>query len=139
MQYALVMTTDGQQLYQELQHGAIVRYCDLDGNTVPEPLQGGAVVDLNPPQPSWARPDIPPTTVVTNIVTRSEFRNKFTMTEKIALYTLAKQQVEVQILLDDVTNSDQIDLAAADTREKLMLLVPTGILTVDRVNEILAA
>lgn len=44
--------------YQEVHQGRVVRYTDLDGNTVEPPSgYGGTVVDANPPRPTWARPD----------------------------------------------------------------------------------
>ena len=42
--------------YQEVLNGTVIRYADLDGNTLePEGAYGSYVVDANPPRPSWAQ------------------------------------------------------------------------------------
>lgn len=46
--------------YQEIRNGQVVRYTDLDGNTISLPTgYGGTVIDANPPAPAWALPDEP--------------------------------------------------------------------------------
>lgn len=58
MQYILIeFLNSGTQGYQEVCRGNVVRYTDLDGNTVDEVKC--KVVLANPAQPSWALPDSP--------------------------------------------------------------------------------
>ena len=43
------------QMYQEISNNVLMRYVDLDGNTMN--LEGGygyKIIDLNPPRPTWA-------------------------------------------------------------------------------------
>ncbi len=43
------------QLYQEISNGNLIRYTDLDGNTlILEGEYGYFIVDSNPPRPSWS-------------------------------------------------------------------------------------
>lgn len=42
--------------YQEILQGTVVRYTDLDGNTLElEGAYGSHVVDPEPPRPDWAQ------------------------------------------------------------------------------------
>jgi hypothetical protein len=44
------------QLYQEISNGNLIRYTDLDGNTlILEGEYGYFVIDSNPPLPIWAQ------------------------------------------------------------------------------------
>jgi len=43
------------QLYQEISNGNLIRYTDLDGNTIVlEGEYGYHIVNFNPESPSWA-------------------------------------------------------------------------------------
>jgi len=43
------------QLYQEISNGNLIRYTDLDGNTlILEGEYGYLIVDSNSPRPSWS-------------------------------------------------------------------------------------
>ena len=43
------------RLYQEISNGGLVRYTDLDGNTlILEGEYGCRIVDINPEKPIWA-------------------------------------------------------------------------------------
>ncbi len=45
---------DGK-LYQEIKNGNLVRYTDLDGNTLTlEGAYGYHIIDINPERPIWA-------------------------------------------------------------------------------------
>lgn len=44
------------QMYQEVSNGQVIRYSDLDGNTITlEGSYGYNVVDVNPQTPIWAQ------------------------------------------------------------------------------------
>lgn len=59
MQYVLVKFDAGPELLQESAHGAVLRYTDLDGNTVEPPAGGSQVIDLDYAAPAWAPPTPP--------------------------------------------------------------------------------
>jgi len=43
------------QMYQEISNNVLLRYVDLDGNTMNlEGEYGYKLIDLNPPRPTWA-------------------------------------------------------------------------------------
>lgn len=57
MQYILIEFTFGLncQAYQEVENGYVVRYTDLDGNTLELPeVTESRVINANPPIPEWA-------------------------------------------------------------------------------------
>lgn len=56
MQYILIEFTKGLecQAYQEINEGQLVRYCDLDGNTLVLPeVTESIVINASPGLPSW--------------------------------------------------------------------------------------
>ena len=140
MYYILIKTEDNRTLYQEVERGQVVRITDLDGNSVPSLTVGHGVLDANPPQPSWALPDRPIEPPPRNtILTRLQFRNLFTDSEKVAIYQLAESNIQVKIWLDDVTNSEFIELFSEQTVSGIQGLKLMGVLTQELVNEILNA
>ena len=140
MYYILIQTVDDSQMYQEVERGTVVRYCDLDGNTVMDPTVANWVVDANPPQPIWALPDNPIVNPPSStIVSRLSFRNKFTMQEKAAIYNEANTNVLVKIWLDDLANSEYVDINSSNTIDGVNNLYQLGLLTQPRVEEILNA
>ena len=72
-------------------------------------------------------------------ITQLAFRNRFTPAEKVALYTAAKTNVDIQIYLDDVAAATFIDLQRADTRAAVQGLEAAGLLAPGRALEILDA
>jgi hypothetical protein len=43
------------QVYQEINNGQVIRYCDLDGNTLTlEGEYGYTLINVTPERPSWA-------------------------------------------------------------------------------------
>tara|TARA_R110000823_G_scaffold25939_2_gene76240 strand:+ start:399 stop:812 length:414 start_codon:yes stop_codon:yes gene_type:complete len=60
------------------------------------------------------------------------FRNRFTLTEKIALYEAAKTDVSVQIYLDDVQAASFIDLSHANTQSSVHELETGGLIDAGR-------
>ena len=72
------------------------------------------------------------------ILTRLEFRNLFTMAEKIALCTETKNDPIIQIFMDDVNAAVEIDLRYPALKDGLMYIVSKGIITSERMDSILA-
>lgn len=67
------------------------------------------------------------------------FRARFTAAEQVAIYTAAKTDVVVQILLDDVAAvRDSVDLDYPQLSDGLQYLVGLGILTPERKEQMLA-
>lgn len=140
MQYILLQTEQGNFIYQEVERGTVVRYCDTDGNTVPAPNGPAWVINAEPPFPSWGLPDTPlPEPTPSRTLTRLEFRNRFTMSEKVAIYTAANTSVEIKIWLDDLACAESVDLFDPQTQQSVEELVQAGLLTEQRKNEILNA
>lgn len=140
MYYILLENSNAEQFYQEVERGFLQRCCDLLGNTIQSPAINNWVVDSNPPQPAWALPDNPPPAIIYPIIiSRLDFRSRFTMNEKIAIYTAASQSVELRIWLDDLITAEYVDLSSARTIDGLSALVASGILSQIRMNEILNA
>jgi hypothetical protein len=57
MEYIKIIFTVGLdcEAYQEVSGGNVVRYCDLDGNTLMLPsVTESRVIDPSPARPSWA-------------------------------------------------------------------------------------
>lgn len=140
MQYILIQTHDGRALYQEIQRGEIVRICDLDGNTVTNMEGLHWVVDATPTPPTWARPDDPlPTHIGNRSITRTEFRNRFTMQEKILIYTAAETNITVRVWLDDLLSADVVDLNGTNVRNGIDTLVSLNLISSQRGEEIINA
>ena len=72
------------------------------------------------------------------IFTPREFRQRFTMDEKVAIYELAREAVLVQIFVDDMNTADFIDIENSETIEGMTILNSAGILTDERYDELMA-
>lgn len=72
------------------------------------------------------------------VVTRLEFRNRFSLAEKTLIYSAAQSDVRIRIFLDDLMASEEVDLDHASTKTGLALLAEAGLLTTARMREILA-
>jgi hypothetical protein len=139
MQYILL--TDGTiDLYQEIYCGILQRMTDLNGVTTS--ISDGSVFymkDPNPTPPSWALPDpVQEVKIEPKNLTRLQFRNSFTQAEKVAIYTASKVNVEVEIWLDDLAQTETIDLNNQQTISNLQLLEAAGLIAKGRAAEILA-
>lgn len=71
-------------------------------------------------------------------LSRSEFRNKFTQDEKVALYTAADTDIKVKIFLDDVLAAENIELTDTETVKQISYLAASGVIDESRAPEILA-
>ena len=83
--------------------------------------------------------DFPPEPVVpvNTRLTRLEFRNRLTSTEKEAIYTAAETSVAIRIWLDDLAAAEYIDLADAATIAAVNGLESLTLIGVGRADEIL--
>jgi len=75
----------------------------------------------------------PPRTVLTRLA----FRNRFTPPEKTALYSAAKEHVEIQIFIDDVMCAEEIDLSDPGTIAGVEALETSGLIAAGRAADIL--
>lgn len=140
MQYILLQTENGNFIYQEVERGVVIRWCDTDGNTVAAPQGSAYVINADPPFPSWGLPDTPmPDPLPSRTLTKLEFRNRFTMDEKVAIYNAANSSVEIKIWLDDLACAELVDLYSPQTQQSVNALVQAGLITEQRKNEILNA
>lgn len=142
MQYILI-DLNGAQAYQEIHNGYLVRYCDMDGNTI-DGAGSSFVIDDNPPQPAWAVPDPQPEpqpepVPVTNIITKLAYMNRFQDAELAAIFTAAKTSVEVEIWLEKFKVAEDIDLADPVTIAGVHALEAFGLIGTGRAGEILNA
>lgn len=80
----------------------------------------------------YTAPITVPVAVETGYITSLALRNRFTLAEKVALYTVAKTNPLIQIYLDDVTNATFIDLTRADTRAGVIALENAGLIAPGR-------
>jgi hypothetical protein len=116
-----------------------------DGTPVPDSapysykcLEGEEVIDpiLTIPTPEPSPEQLPQDPVFTQR-TRLQFRNLFTNDEKLAIYTAAKSNLQIQIWLDDLAVSDVIDLADPVTIYGVQTMEAVGLIGSGRAAEIL--
>lgn len=74
---------------------------------------------------------------VIRIITKLAFRNRLTMAEKTAIYTAAESNIQIRIWLDDLSSAEEADLDFPELKAGLEAMVSGGLLTADRVAEIL--
>jgi len=72
-----------------------------------------------------------------NILTRLQFRNRFTQAEKVAIYTAAEQVIAIKVWLDDLMVVEFVDLTAPETIAGVQGLEQAGLLAAGRAHEIL--
>ena len=147
MEYILIQT-DTQTLYQEIQSGNLVRICDLAGNTVDGSVGVAWIVDANPPMPSWAVADVPPeepVAVQSKRVTKLDYMNRFTDEELGLIYTVAKTNVGIEIWLAKFNattpeaDGTAIDMFDPRTVGGLQAMEAAGLLAPGRAMEIINA
>jgi len=84
------------------------------------------------------------------MLTRLEFRNRFTLTEKVAIElaaadnpsnTMQQRQLAatLRVFLDDLAAASYVDETRADTRAGVRALAQYGLIAAGRADEILAA
>lgn len=102
---------DGDYLVREYSNGARERFLNIP-------------VEPEPEQP-------------VRILTKLQFRNRFTMDEKAALYTAAESNAMLRIFLDDLNAAENIDLDDPATVGAVNALEHLGIIGSGRAAEIL--
>lgn len=146
MIYIIVQFKDGTAAYRECDpQGNIVRYTDVNGNSINTNETPVEIVDGNPQFPSWGLPD--PVNVVVEPspireikeITKYQYINLFTDNELVTIYTAAKSLVQLEIWLEKFRVAEIIDLKDPKTIEGLQALEAAGLLAVGRAQEILNA
>lgn len=70
-------------------------------------------------------------------ITRLALRNRLTLQELIAFYTLCQSNLVYQIMLDNLKTTTYVDLKRQDTQTAILSLVNVGVLTSERASVIL--
>jgi hypothetical protein len=71
------------------------------------------------------------------VISRLDFRNRFSMNEKLAIYTIGETNVAAKVWLDDLAAAGYVSLEDERTIAGVNWLVSAGILTQQRADEIL--
>lgn len=141
MQYILIEFLNGVQGYQEISFGNVQRYTDLDGNTIPN-IGACKVIDANPVLPTWFLPDVvqdvAPIATLRQI-TKLQYMNRFSDTELVTLYTLAKSNIQIEIWLEKFKLAEFVNLDDPYTIQGVQVLELMGLLSAGRAGEILNA
>lgn len=88
---------------------------------------------------SYSEPVIPPAPPEPKApISVLEFRTRFTDAEKVAIYTAAKQSVEIQIWLDDLMSASDVKTDDQRTVAGVRGLETAGLIVTGRADEILA-
>lgn len=135
--------------YQEVSDGRVVRYTDLDGNTIEPPVgYGGRVIDANPPAPAWAVADpvIEPPVVVSVVrrITKQDFLDRLGDDfDTILAASKADLNVEKWLFRFNAVTPEadgtSIDLDDPRTVLGVQLLEQAGLIAPGRAAEILNA
>ena len=133
MIYIIVQFKDGTPAYRECDpQGNIVRYTDVNGNTINTNETPVEIVDGNPQFPSWGLPD--PVSVVnppareSREITKYQYINLFTDNELVTIYTAAKSLIQLEVWLEKFRVAEIIDLKDPKTIEGLQALEAAGLL-----------
>jgi hypothetical protein len=97
------------------------------------------VTTQNPqPQVGWTFNGTELVGVATSmIITRLAMRSRFTVTELMAVYTASQSNVFFKVLLDNLSVATFIDLSRPDTIQGMNSLWQYGVISKERINEIL--
>ena len=140
MDYIRIQFEDGTEGYQEICRLNLVRYCDLEGNTISPDGKGPAyITDPIPASPSWALPDLPevqPKPQETR-VSKLEYLSAFTDEELAGIYTIAKTNVYVELWLEKFHLAEFICISDPLSQAGVRALESAGLLSSGRANEIL--
>jgi len=151
MQYVLIEIDSVGPAYQEIMHGSVVRYADMDGvtlfATVPNGL-GSRVIDASPAVPAWAVADpvviepvyVPPTRRLSKLAFIGRLGDDFR-----SILTAAKTSVEVELFVKQLdwataeADGTSIDLEDPRVVYALNTLEAVGLLAAGRAAEVLNA
>lgn len=101
-------------------------------------LSDRLIAPIDAEDAAWAQPAPYTGPPVPQMLTALDFRRRFTMEEKVAIYTVAKTEVALQVFLDDLAVSTFVDINDPITQAGVQMLEQAGVLAVGRANEILA-
>lgn len=131
MRYAQITTENiciaDSFLSSEVTADNLILLSESDPSPLGKKWNGSTWEDVPEPEPEPIR-----------ILTKLQFRNRFTMEEKAALYTAAEANVMLRIFLDDLNAAESIDLDDPATVFGVNTLEQVGIIGVGRAVEILA-
>lgn len=72
------------------------------------------------------------------VISREEFRSRFTQAEKQAIYKAKATNIDIEIWLDDVQAADSINLDDSQITSGIDALVKAGLITKARATKILS-
>lgn len=72
-------------------------------------------------------------------ISKLEFRNRFTMNEKAAIYTAAKTSVAIQVWLEDLAAASEVNTSHVQTIAGVQALEQAGLIGAGRAVQILGA
>ena len=130
--------------YQEVVNGVVSRYLDMQGVVLSDfPPVGNGGVFVRQEIPSWYIPVADVATVnqpVSQFVSKLTFMERFTDAELVAIYTAAKQVVQIEVWLEKLKlTTGDIDLADPRTIGGVHALEAAGLIASGRAAEILHA
>jgi hypothetical protein len=140
MQYIKVKFEDDVEALQEVFKGHLVRYCDLEGNTISEDGHTACfIVDSNPPAPSWAVADPIEAVLAPSemLISKLEYLSAFEESELATIYTIAKTNVQIEIWLEKFRLAEFIQISDPRSQAGIRSLEASGLIQPGRANEIL--
>lgn len=72
------------------------------------------------------------------VLTKWQFRSKFSFTERVAITSAAETDAGVKVIVDDLNVVDEVDLGDPAVASSLDYLISKGLLTEQRKQEILS-
>lgn len=72
-----------------------------------------------------------------NVLSIYEFRSRFTMEEKEAIYAAAINDLKIKIFLDDLISASNVDLTNENLQNAMQYMVNNSIITQQRKEDIL--
>lgn len=149
MRYVIVQFADGTQAYRECDPwGAILRYTDFDGITLPRMDTPGEVIDSNPDFPVWGLPDPvieppPEPPPVVRRLTKLQFIQRFTDAEFASVLAASHQDVQIEAWYEQFrlatpdADGTSVDLDDQRTQGGVMALEAFRLIGPGRAAEIL--
>jgi len=149
MRYVIVQFADGTQAYRECDpSGAILRYTDADGVTLPRTDTPVEVIDSDPEFPSWGLPDPvpeppPEPEPVVRRLTKLQFIQRFTDVEFATILAAVRQDVQIEAWYEQFRlatpdpDGTSVDLDDPRTQGGVMALEAFGLIGSGRAAEIL--
>lgn len=125
--------------YALIENGVVVATQQTNRSLPPEWIEipeSAGVGYVEQPDGSFLPPE--PAAPETKI-TRLAFRNRFTLSEKIAVETAAESDAAIRVMLKDQEAATYIDLSRQDTIDGVNYLASQNLITAARAEEVLTA